>query len=132
MGELLDKIRSLSEKVTQTESELSAFFHLCPALFCIGTSDGYFYRVNEAWEKLLGWSAHELYSKPYKDFIHPDDIEATTAAENKMANGEQVINLVNRYRCKDGSYKKLMWQADSYTDGSFTYASCIEVKDGRG
>jgi len=121
MSDSLEKLRELSEKVTQTESILSSFFNMREELFSVANSKGYFIKVNSKWTKHFGWSEQDFYEHPYKFFIHPDDIEKTTKAENDMASGIHVKDFVNRYRCKDGSYKAISWDANPYTDGEYTY-----------
>ena len=36
------------------DEELDRFFKLSLDLFCVGTFDGYFIRVNPAWQRVLG------------------------------------------------------------------------------
>jgi diguanylate cyclase (GGDEF)-like protein/PAS domain S-box-containing protein len=75
---------------------------------------GYFTRVNHRWELLLGWTPAELTSRPMLDFVHPDDRDLTLQAGGGLdaAPGE-LVNFENRYRCKDGSYRWLLWNARS-------------------
>jgi putative two-component system response regulator len=74
--------------------------------------DGFFTRVNAAWTRMLGYSAEELTSKPFLDFVHPDDREATiAAAAQQTLAGEPVIRFENRYRHRDGSYRWLEWNS---------------------
>ena len=57
--------------------ELDRFFRLSLDLFCVATFDGYFVRVNPAWQTVLGHSGRELRRSPFMDFVHPDDRAAT-------------------------------------------------------
>lgn len=53
------------------------FFEFSNEMLCVADNRGYLTRVNQAWTKTLGWSAEELTSRPYIDFVHPEDLAAT-------------------------------------------------------
>ncbi len=86
------------------------FFELSDDLLVTGGFDGYFRRVNPAWTVALGWSAAELCERPWLDFVHPDDLAATVAAGEALAAGAILTSFSNRYRCRDGAYRRLEWQ----------------------
>ena len=44
---------------------------------CITAPDGYFLRLNPAWESTLGYTRDELKAKRFFDFVNPDDVGAT-------------------------------------------------------
>ena len=93
----------------RVEEELDRFFSLSLDLFCIAKLDGYFVRLNPAWERVLGIPREELLAHPWLDFVHPDDLDATRGAGSTLVDGVEVIAFENRYRCADGSYKWLQW-----------------------
>ena len=64
----------------RAQEELDRFFTLSVDLLCIANFEGYFLRLNPAWERTLGISRDELLSKPWLEFVHPDDREATLGA----------------------------------------------------
>ena len=84
-------------------------FDLSPDLMCLASVDGYFKRVNRAFERTLGHLAQELVSRPMIDFVHPDDRERTRTALEVMATGEELHQFENRYICRDGAIRWLQW-----------------------
>lgn len=96
-------------------------------LLCIAGFDGYLKVVNPAWENTLGWSRQELLSKPYIEFVHPEDIEATLAEEQTVSHGDGSVSFENRYRCKDGSFKWLSWRSFPYTKEKKIYAVVRDI-----
>ena len=109
--------------------DLREFFELSLSLWCIAGTDGYFKHLNPAWEATFGFRREELLSRPYLEFVHPDDREATTAAAASVATGCNVLSFENRYRCKDGSYKWLLWSAIARMEKQRIYAIAADVTD---
>ena len=105
------------------------FFELAGDLFCIADHRGYFLRLNRAWESALGYSRHELTVRPFIDFVHPDDVEATGAAMQNLTAGKPVINFVNRYRHADGSWRHLRWNTTSPAGGMLFYAVASDITE---
>jgi PAS domain S-box-containing protein len=84
-------------------------FSIDPIALC--GFDGYFKDVNPAWTKLLGWTAEELTSRPWLEFIHPDDHEGTKQVKAELDHDQPLLKFENRYRHKDGSYRWFSWRA---------------------
>src|SRR5712692_5744525 len=113
----------------QTESDLREFIDLSLNLLCIAGTDGYFKHVNPAWETTFGFTREEVLSRPYLEFVHPDDREATTAEAAKIASGCNTLSFENRYRCKDGAYKWLLWSAVVRAERGLIYAIAADITE---
>jgi PAS domain S-box-containing protein len=87
------------------------FFNLSIDMLCMLDFDGRFRRLNKAWETTLGYTRDELMSKRFIEFVHPDDRERTLAQNGRVREGDQARSFENRYLCKDGSYRWLLWNA---------------------
>ncbi|MBW4621182.1 MAG: PAS domain S-box protein [Cyanosarcina radialis HA8281-LM2] len=111
----------------QTVGELERFFHLPLALLAIVGFDGYFKRLNPYWERILGYSEAELLSQPYIEFIHPDDRAASLAEAEKITKEPHSIGFENRYRCQDGSYRWLMWNATAVPEQELIYCVARDI-----
>ncbi len=109
--------------------ELARFFELSLDLFCVASLDGYFLRLNPAWERVFGFTDAELCGAPFIDFVHPEDRDATIAALGALTTGARVIAFENRYRARDGSYRWLEWTAMPYAHESAVYAAARDVTD---
>jgi len=93
------------------EKDRDRLFNFSIDMMCIAGFDGYFKKLNPAWEKTLGWTTTELTSKPYQEFMHPDDRERTARLIKSLKKGDNILKFDNRYLCNDGSYKWLSWNA---------------------
>ncbi|MFY9743776.1 MAG: PAS domain S-box protein [Candidatus Sulfotelmatobacter sp.] len=98
------------------------FLDLSIDMLCTAGFDGYFKHLNPAFEKILGFSGEELLSKPYLEFIHSDDRQATLTESSRLENGESTFSFENRYLCKDGTYKWILWNAVSVPPQEMIYA----------
>ena len=109
--------------------ELDRFFRLSLDLFCVATFDGYFVRVNPAWQTVLGFSEAELRASPFMDFVQPEDRAATGSAISALMTGGQVVGFENRFRTKDGADKWLQWTAAPFAAQGLIYAAARDVTD---
>ena len=114
-------------ELRQAHEPLDRFFTLSLDLFCVAGFDGYFKRLNPAWPETLGWTEEELLARPFLDFVHPDDLEATKREAAKLAQGATTASFENRYRCADGSYRWLQWMAVPEVSGAQIYAVARDI-----
>jgi two-component system sensor histidine kinase/response regulator len=121
---------TLEQRVESRTAERDQFFDMSLDMLCTAGLDGYFKSVNPRWGKLLGYTDAELLAKPFVELVHPDDREMTIATLGQLADGVEVINFQNRYRCKDGSYRWINWSCPPAAPGSeLLFAVARDVTD---
>lgn len=99
------------QKETWTDEELLRFFTLSTDLFAISDFEGWFQRLNPAWERTFGFTNEELCARPSKDFVHPAERELPASKREKLLTGLDHVEYQNRFLCKDGSYRWILWNA---------------------
>ena len=105
------------------------FFALSLDLLCVAGYDGHFKFLNSIWSHTLGFSPQELLSQPYLSFVHSDDQARTRLEAERLTAGARTIRFENRYRCKDGSYKWLLWNAIAAPHEELIYATARDITE---
>jgi PAS domain S-box-containing protein len=105
------RLQAAAAEHRRTQEVSDTFFEMSLDMLCIASFEGYFLRLNPAWSKTLGYSEEELKARPFLDFVHPDDADSTRAAAAALSQGSNVVSFENRYRCKNGSYRWLLWSS---------------------
>jgi PAS domain S-box-containing protein len=115
--------------VEPSAHELRQFFDLSFDLLCTANAEGYFTIVNDAWERTLGYTREELLSRPFIEFVHPEDRERTAAEVARVREGGRAIDFENRYIGKCGEVYWFSWSATfSEADGLF-YARATDTTE---
>ncbi|NEO59006.1 MAG: PAS domain S-box protein, partial [Moorea sp. SIO4G2] len=76
--------------MAEAESALKILFSLSLDLLCTFGQNGYFQQLNPAWEKVLGWTCSQLRSRPWIEWIYPEDREFTLNALRDCGQGKLV------------------------------------------
>lgn len=113
------------EAVKEKTEEAEQFFLSALDLLCIADTEGRFLRLNAEWEHTLGYSLDDLMGRFFIEFVHPEDVQATLDVISTLGNQKEVLNFINRYRCKDGSYRWIEWR--SFPAGRRIYAAARDV-----
>lgn len=117
----------LRESAFRAQELLRNFFTLSLDMLCIANFEGYFKRLNPAWSTTLGYDPEELYDKPFVEFVHPDDRDKTVRETERLRHGGVTVAFENRYRCRDGSYKNLLWSSASDLQERLFYAVARDI-----
>ena len=129
--------KSVSEHLVHTKNrlllekkrmEMDNFFFLSPDLLCEATMDGYFKRVSRSFIAELGYTEAELKKIPFIELVHEQDRDETRKAMERLVEHEKSVTFFyNRYRCKDGSYVTLSWNAIPHSASKTIYATARNI-----
>jgi PAS domain S-box-containing protein len=132
MGLLARTFNQMAEELEQKMTllhEFQKYFEVSLDMLCIAGTDAYFKRVNPAFERTLGWPSETLLSRPFLDFVHPDDLDKTVHEIEKLSEGIPTVSFTNRYGCADGSWKQLMWTAHPEPETGLIYAIARDITE---
>jgi PAS domain S-box-containing protein len=101
---------------------------LATDLLTVIGGDRCFKRFAPSFPHAFGYTEAELVDLPFITFIHPTDRAATSVALEKLSHGEPTLGLENRFRCKDGSYRRLAWTAIPTPEG-LLYAVARDITE---
>jgi PAS domain S-box-containing protein len=114
------------KKLEESLKEVDKLFNMSIDIMVIASKDK-FIKINPAMSRILGYSEQELLSHPFLTYVHPDDWVSTKNEINKLEMGAYVIKFENRWICKDGSVKWLVWSASPDLLTGLLYAVAIDV-----
>lgn len=114
----------------RAEEDVTRFFNVSADLLCVAGTDGYFKRLNPAWEQALGFSVAELLARPYLEFIHPEDVAGTREAAQTAAR-QGIESFENRYRTREGGYRWLNWTTNPDAQRGLLYAAARDVTESK-
>ncbi len=114
-----------------TRTMEARYFSVSIDMLCVAGFDGYFKRLNRAWEHTLGFTCEELMAQPAIEFVHPDDRQRTIDQNRQVKVGGHARGFENRYRCRDGGYRWLLWNAAPDADGQVIYSAARDITDRR-
>ncbi|WP_395751739.1 response regulator [Prosthecobacter sp.] len=122
-----DELVRAKREAEEASSGLGPFFQVALDMLCIAGMDGYFKRINPAFYTTLGYTEREMLSKPFLEFVHPEDRFKTVEAVEELAAGQNLVNFINRYRHQDGSYRWIEWTAAPNAAKTAIYAAARNI-----
>ncbi len=114
-----------TERLSADEESVAIrrLFELADDLLATLDRDGHFTALNPAWERALGWSREDLLGTRAVDLLHPEDLNSTLALDDPASDVvPDIVEFENRYRCKDGTYRRLQWNARLFEGTWYTVA----------
>ena len=121
--------KKAEDELMRVSNENFRIFNNTLSFYALANFEGYFTKVNPAWQKILGWSVDDLLSRPYLEFVHPDDRERTLSTAQSISEGNDIVNFENRYQCKDGTYRWLLWTSSADLERRIIYAAALDITE---
>lgn len=109
--------KMMEDMLIKQREELDQFFVLSRDLLCIADIDGSFKKISTSYEKIFGFPLADIFSKPFTDLVHSDDLPNVIGELGKLASGIETVSFTNRCRMRDGTFKSISW-------------TCVPAKDG--
>jgi PAS domain S-box-containing protein len=128
-----EELLRAKEKAQESEEKLSTIFNLSQSFIGIANIDtATFTVINPMFKKILGYEEEEMTSKPFLEFVHPEDQKQTMdVIEKELKSGKPVISFENRYLNKSGNYHWISWNAFPKTDQGVLYAIGHDITENK-
>lgn len=123
----LNRIEKFYNHEIEKRIDYEKLFNLSNDMICTASFDGYFLQINAAFERILGYTMRDLLERPFLDYVHPDDYEATKEEFENIVAGNPSINFENRYLSKDGTYKVLGWTSSVAMEEKIIFAAARDL-----
>lgn len=117
----------MTSRLRDSIEELDRYFTCSLDLLCICDINGVFKRLNKEWESTLGYPVSELIGHNFMEFVYSEDHVKTTEQLETLGKNTEVLNFVNRYMHKDGTFRWIEWRSFSY--GNLVYAVARDITE---
>ncbi|MFC3560149.1 PAS domain S-box protein [Pedobacter jamesrossensis] len=106
----------------QLEQELEQLFDFAPDIIAISDFEGYFKKINPAASTILGYTDVELISKPFTDFLHPEEKRGAIDRIKAQRAAGSVYFIEERYITRTGKLKWLAWTSQIMEDRGLIFS----------
>lgn len=117
----IDAEQKDTEELLRRKAELQKILNRSLDIICTVDAEGKFASVNEASEKIIGYSPEEMLGRSINDFIINEDHYLLKEAAKKLLSGEEVKVIENRYRHKNGEIIYMVWSVSWVEDDQVLY-----------
>ena len=106
-----DELRASREELAAALSATQAILDHSHDVICTTDGQGVYTKVSRRAEKLWGYLPEEMEGRHFRDFIHPEDLERSSAHAAAVRQGHTTTTFMNRIVHRDGSLVPVMWSA---------------------
>ncbi|WP_457149435.1 DUF4118 domain-containing protein [Mycobacterium sp. URHB0021] len=119
---------AINAELEASRRELERFFDLTSELLYIG-GEAFMRRVNPAFERTFGYTASQLLSRPFLEFVHPADRNRTGSLIDALLSSGGTAQFENRCVRSDGAERWLEWSV--VAEKGLLYGAARDVTDRR-
>lgn len=116
------------KEVEESLKAADTFFNMSLDILVVASKNT-FIKINPSLSKVLGYSDLELKSKPFTNYIFPEDLATTEKVLEELQKGTPLVNFENRWVCKDGDIRWLSWTATIDASTALLYAIARDITD---
>ena len=120
---------SLSEELALRTEDRETLWTASLDLLLKVNREGVIQDVNPAWTSTLGWKREELINHQITEFWAPEDQSRSIQAQSELRQEKSLKDFQNHYRCKDGSYRTILWTATVHSDFVYGIGKDITQKE---
>ena len=102
-------------------------FDVSVDVVCIADFDGRLKAVNPSFESILGYPRGEVLGRQLVESVHESDRAVYLRKMRRLLAGASLTNVVLRHRHRDGSHRRLSWNASSVLSDGLVYAVARDV-----
>lgn len=131
IGTLQDITNSVDEKnsLFKSYNDLNKIMDASLDIISVVNENGQFIQLNNAVERIWGYSIEELIGKRNTDFVVSEDLSKTLDIIEKIKQGEDVINFENKYKHKNGKVVSMSWSATIDSETKLRYAIGRDISE---
>lgn len=99
---------------------IEEFFSANLELMCITDMKGEFLKVNNEFERLLGYKPSEMEHTIASSYVHEEEYQRAGEFLARLDSSQELNQFVTRFRCKNGTYKTIEWKSQPHGDYIFS------------
>jgi len=107
LKEEINERKQVEDALHKSEAQLRAMFDTSAVGTALHSIDGTYLKVNKTFCKILGYDENEILGRNWRDFTHPEDVDATEIEDAEVVSKRKNDFLIEkRYIRKDG---EIVW-----------------------
>ncbi len=118
----------LEQRVAERTAERDRVWQNSRDLLAVVGADGILRAVNPAWPRLLGTAPHQVIGRCFRDFVWPEDLDATIDSTRMAVRQNASVSFENRMRHADGTPRAISWHASVEGDIIYAYGRDITAE----